>query len=120
MILFQLTATDTLFKVCLIKLFVSVNSFVKLVPHLLESGAQFVLSDEFNQDPLEQHFGCQQIKVGCNENPMLNDYMHNELKLQVAKANMVKIKKGNTRGRNDNETLIDITDTTPLPKRQKK
>ena len=38
---------------------------------------------------------------------MLSDYMYNELKLQVAKANMVKIMKGNTRGWNDNETLID-------------
>ena len=60
------------------------------------------------------------MKLGCNENPMLSDYMHNELKLQDAKANMVKIMKGNTRGRNDNKTLIDITDATPLPKRQKK
>ena len=78
------------------------------------------MSDKFNQDPMEQHFGCQRIKVGCNEDPMLNDYMYNELKLQVAKANIVKIKKGNTRRRNDNETLIDVTDTTLLPKRQKK
>ena len=90
------------------------------MPFLLESGGQFVLSDKFNQDPLEQHFGRQRIKLGCNENPMLSDYMYNELKLQVAKANMVKIMKGNTRGRNDNKTLIDITDTTLLPKRQKR
>ena len=87
------------------------------MPHLLESEGQFVLSGKFNQDPLEQHFGRQRMKLGCKENPMLSDYMCNELKLQVAKANMVKIIKGNTRGRNDNETLIDITDTTPLPKR---
>ena len=90
------------------------------MPHLLESGGQSVLSDKFNQDPLEQHFGRQRMKLGCNENPMLSDYMYNELKLQVAKANMVKIMKGNTKGRNDNETLIDITDARPLPKRQKK
>ena len=85
--------------------------------HLLESGGQFVLSDKFSQDPLEQHFGCQRMKLGCNENAMLSDYMDNELKLQVAKVNMVKIMEGNTRGLNDNETLIDVTDTTPLPKR---
>ena len=60
------------------------------------------------------------MKLGCNENPMLSHYMYNELKLQIAKANMVKIMKGNTRWQNDNETLIDITDTTPLSKRQKK
>ena len=88
--------------------------------HLLESGGQFVLSDKFNQDPLEQHFGRQRMKLGCNENAMLSDYMDNELKLQVAKVNLVKIMEGNTRGLNDNETLIDITDTTPLPKRKKK
>ena len=87
------------------------------MPHLLESGGQFVLSGKFNQDPLEQDFGRQRMKLGCNENPMLSDYMCNERKLQVAKTNMVKIIKGNTRGRNDNETLTDITDTTPLPKR---
>ena len=78
--------------------FVSVNSFVKLVSHLLESGRQFV-------------FGRQRMKLGCNENPMLSDYMYNELKLQVAKAKMIKIMKGNTRGQHDNKTLIDIADT---------
>ena len=78
------------------------------MPHLRESGGQFVLSEKFNKDPLEQHFGRQQMKL------------YKELKLQVAKAHMVKIMKGNTRGRNDNKTLIDITDATPLPKRQKK
>ena len=60
------------------------------------------------------------MKLGCNENPMLSGCMYNKLKLQVAKTNMVKIMKGNTRGRNDNKALIDITDTIPLPKRQKK
>ena len=68
------------------------------MPHLLESGGQFVLSDKFNQDSLEQHFGRQGMKLGCNENPMLSGYMYNELKLQVAKTNTVKIMKGNTRG----------------------
>lgn len=57
------------------------------------------------------------MKLDRNENAMLSDYMYNELKLQVAKVNMVKIMEGNTRGLNDNETLIDVTDTTPLPKR---
>ena len=73
--------------------FVSVNSFVKLVSHLLESGRQFV-------------FGRQRMKLGCNENPMLSDCMYNELKLQVAKVKMIK-----TRGQHDNKTLIDIADT---------
>ena len=60
------------------------------------------------------------MMLGCNENPMLSDYMYNELKLQVAKANMVQIMKGNTIGLNDNETLTDITHTAPLLKRQRK
>ena len=88
------------------------------MPHLREGCGQFVFSDKFNQDPLVKHFGRQQMKLDCNENPMLSDYMYNELKLEVATATMVKIMKGNTRGRNDSKTLIDITDTTPLPKRK--
>ena len=60
------------------------------------------------------------MMLDCNENPMLSDYMYNELKLQVAKANMVQIMKGNTIGLNDNETLTGITHTAPLLKRQKK
>ena len=76
--------------------------------------------DKFNQDPLKQHFGHQQLKVGCNENLMLSDYMYNELKLQVAKASTVKIMNGNTKGQNHNKTMIDITGTTPLQKRKRK
>ena len=83
------------------------------MPHLLEGYGQFVFSDKFNQDPLEQHFGCQKMKLDCNENPI-----YNELKLEVATATMVKIMKGNTRERNDSKTLIDITDTIPLPKKK--
>ena len=50
----------------------------------------------------------------------LSDYMYSKFKLLVAKANMVRIIEGITRGQNDKETLIDITDTTSLLKRKKK
>ena len=57
------------------------------------------------------------MELGCNENPVLSYYMYKELKLQVPKANMVKFMKRNTRGPNDHEILIYITDRTSLHKR---
>jgi hypothetical protein len=45
---------------------ISVHSIVDSVKFLLDSGAQFVLTHTFNQDPLEHY----RHKVGDNSNPL--------------------------------------------------
>ena len=85
---------------------------------LSEDGVDYVLSDKFNQDPLEEHFGKQRACGGSNENPSLKEYMDNERKL-VAKSEMIRVMRGNTRGRQEEQT-IDINDDRLLPKRKEK
>ena len=81
-------------------------------------GVKYVLSDKFNQDPLEEHFGKQRARGGGIENPSLEQYMYNERKIIVSKSDMVI--KGNTRGRKGKKTTIDINDKRELQKRPKK
>ena len=45
--------------------------------------------------------------------------MDNQRKLLVAKAEMIRVMRGKTRGRQE-EQIIDITDDHLLPKRKKK
>ena len=86
---------------------------------LSEDGVDYILSDKFNHDPLEEHFGKQRARGGSNENPSLKEYMDNERKLLVAKSEMIRVMRGNTRGRQEEQT-IDINDDRLLPKRKKK
>ena len=50
---------------------------------------------------------------------MLKEYMDNKRKLLVAKSEMIRVMRGNTRGRQEEQT-IDIADDRLLPKRKKK
>ena len=98
-----------------------VHSFVEMVPKLLAiPGVRCVLSDKLNQDPLEEHFGRQRSRGGANDNPTLEDYGRNERKIQVMKTTMIKVVRGNTRGRAGDQEPINIHDMSSLPKRQKK
>ena len=56
---------------------------------LSKDGVGYVLSDKFNQDPLQEHFGKQRSRGGSNENPSLREYMNNARKLLVAKSEMI-------------------------------
>ena len=37
-------------------------------------GVDFLLSEKFSQDPLEEHFARQRKKGGCNENPTVEQF----------------------------------------------
>ena len=56
---------------------------------LSKDGVGYVLSDKFNQDPLQEHFGKQRSRGGSNENSSLREYMNNARKLLVAKSEMI-------------------------------
>ena len=77
-----------------------------------------MLTDKFNQDPLEEHFSKQRGSLGGNENPDAIQYGETERKLQAAKLDSIRVMRGNTSGRKSEK--IDIHDETPLPKRKKK
>ena len=97
------------------------RSFIDLVRVLLQEGMVYILSDKLNQDSLEEHFGRQRQKGGGNQNPTVEEYGQNEVKLQVAKSQAVRVMRGNTRGKErDNNSYVKIDDVSSLAKRQKK
>ena len=67
---------------------------------------------------MEENFGKQKARGGSNKNSSLKEYMDNERKLLVAKSEMIRVMWGNTRGRQEEQT-IDITDDCLLLKRKK-
>ena len=48
---------------------ITVLSIVEIIPFLLENGLDFVLTEKFNQDCLEQSFGTHRSMGGRSENP---------------------------------------------------
>ena len=91
----------------------SARSAIELIPSLL-------LTDTFNQDPLEKHFGKHRSKLGGCDNPTILQYGETERKFQVAKSDSIIVMRGNTSGRASVRRKIDTTKSAPLPKRKKK
>ena len=70
--------------------FILVYSFVELrkILHKID-GVMYILSDKFNQDPLEKHFGGQRMKGGVINNPFLKNYGHNDRKIILDKSKVL-------------------------------
>ena len=51
----------------------------------------YILGDNFNQDPLEEHFGRQRMKGVGIDNPIVENYGHNERKIILAKSQMLTV-----------------------------
>lgn len=102
-----------------------VNSFVDLAKYLLSQGEDglFLLSERISQDPLENYFGQQRARGGRNENPNVQQCIHNAAALRVQKSMALDPVRGNSSRKinlfKDPPSLAD-TDLTPLPKRARK
>ena len=94
------------------------HSFTELAKILLKlPGVKFLLSEKFNQDPLEEYFSKQRGAGGCNDNPSVEQFGHNMLALHVASDSVKASKKGNCR-LGDRQDLGPLMDSTPLPRRK--
>ena len=51
----------------------------------------YILSDKFNQNPLEEHFGRQRMKSGGIDNPIVKNYGHKERKMILTKSEMLTV-----------------------------
>lgn len=101
--------------------FFLVHSFLELVPKLLQMGPNvYFLSDKINQDPIEEHFGRVRMRGGCNENPTQEGFGLMNRKIVLIKSDLLRVMRGNTRGRISDSTCIDVNDERQLPKRSKK
>lgn len=94
-------------RICLSKetlegLRITVKSFVELGLLLLgQPGVQFLLSEKFSPDPLEEYFAKQRRCGGSNDNPTYDQFMRNDLALMVAGSTAVSSTRGNCQGNRD-------------------
>ena len=94
------------------------NSFVVLVRYLLNyPGMRFVLSERFNQDPIESHFGKHRQMKGGNDNPKVAQFNQNESALRLLGSQALAPVSGNT---NHGVVIPEVTENTLLPKRKRK
>ena len=80
---------------------------------------EFLLSEKFSQDPLEEYFSKQRRRGDNNENPTLEEFNRNVLGLNVAGDNLIRVLTGNTRGRDREQMTVDIDDKQ-LPRKKTK
>ena len=94
-----------------------VKSFIALAKELLSEGVPYILSEKLSQDPLEEHFSRHRRIAGCNDNPTLEQFMQQEVSLNLIKSDLIGDLRGNTHGRPDNRAPIDINDMR-LPRKR--
>ena len=98
-----------------------VNSIVELTKELLGMpGCKYVLTEKFNQDPLEHFFGKQRGAGGRNDNPTVQQFLYNTTSLRVQRSLALTPIYGNCR-RGSKRALPDIAEVSkPLSKRRRK
>ena len=88
---------------------ISYKSLIGCIKFLLDEGAEYILSERFCQDILEEYFGNQR-KLGMkNENPDINQFGYNANTLRIQRN--VSCPSGNTRARyNSKHSWEEISD----------
>ena len=81
----------------------------------LQDGMSFVLTERFNQDPVEIFFGQQQSRGNRNDNPSVTQFLQNTQALIVHKSLALGGSSNISKKRNDPLTLSPLS--RPLPKR---
>ncbi len=100
------------------------NSFVEMATFLLSKHpGLYLLSEKLSQDPLENYFGKQRQRGGRNENPNVKQCLTNAASLRIQGSMALNPVRGNCRKRFskiDEQSAIEESVQTPLPKRKKK
>ena len=93
----------------------TVRSVVDCIRYCLSEGMSCVLTNSFNQDPIEQHFGLQRFGGGCNNNPTLDNFNNTMVRLRTVDSQAIAPFRGNTK------QVLEFAplDSTPLPKRKR-
>ncbi|XP_077869321.1 uncharacterized protein LOC144360480, partial [Saccoglossus kowalevskii] len=94
---------------------ITVNSFVQVTKYLLsQPGVKCVLSERFNQDPLEAYFGNHRQMKGGNDAPSVVQFCQNANALQLKSSNLLRVSGSNVRISGDAPI-----DNSPLPNRRR-
>ena len=96
---------------------ITVHSVIEATKFLLQSGFEFVLTEKFNQDVLEEYFGRQRGLGRRNDNPSLYQFGYNDNIIRMQRS-VVPV-TGNTVGAHQQKRKPSwyIVDNQPLKKR---
>ena len=96
---------------------ITVNSSIEATKFLLQEGMEFVLTERFCQDTLEEYFGNQRKLGRRSDNPHIRTFGYNSNTIRIQRA--VSCQSGNTRGRKDKRRTWEQVTDDPLPCRKK-
>ena len=88
---------------------ISVYSHIESIQFLLSAGFQYVLSERFMQDVLEDYFGHQRAKGGRSDNPTAQQFGYNDLRI-AAQRDIAPVLKGNVGGRYEKQKWNIVSD----------
>ena len=113
--------------VCLVQALVvtyvssAVKSFVEAAKFLLKLpgiNGQYLLSERFTQDPLENYFGHQRARGGRSDNPTVSSCLEAAQSIRVQRSLALQPVRGNC-GRKRRLFSDEVIDETPLRKRSR-
>lgn len=93
------------------------NALIHTVKFLLNEGMEYVLTERFCQDPVEEYFGAQRKLGRRSDNPDFYQCLYNDNTLRIQRN--VSSSSGNTRGRYDHKRPWENVTDEPVKKRTK-
>ena len=96
---------------------ITVHSVIECTKFLLQEGMEFVLTERFCQDPVEEYFGNQRKLGRRSDNPDIRQFGYNANTIRIQRS--VSCQSGNTRGRKDKRREWEQVTDAKLPCRKK-
>ena len=96
---------------------ITVHSVTEVVRFLLEEGKEFVLTERFCQDPVEEYFGKQRQLGRRSDNPDIRQFGYNSNTIRIERS--ISCQSGNTKGRKDRKKAWEQVTDDKLPCRKK-
>lgn len=97
---------------------ITAHSAVEVTNFLLGEGMEYVLTERFCQDSVEEYFGNQRKLGRRSDNPDMRTFGYNNNTIMVQRA--VSCQSGNTRGRRDRDKAWVNISNDPVPKKKRK
>lgn len=97
---------------------ISVYSHVEAIQFLLKEGFQYVLTERFMQDVVEDYFGHQRARGGRSDNPTAQQFGYNDLTI-ASQRDIAPVIRGNVGGRYEVQKWHTVSNE-PVKKRAKK
>lgn len=96
---------------------ITVYSVIEATKFLLEEGMEFILTERFCQDTVEEYFGNQRKLGRRSDNPDIRAFGYNNNAIRIQRQ--ISCQSGNTRGRKDKKRAWEQITDDPVPCRKK-